>query len=201
MNVNTPKAPPTLFTSSEHWSIPATHPQAVYAFAELQVLTEHLARVEQIDVTSAVASDRREAANALVAIAERRANDLTDRIRKAVKPKILPLFEDLDVARAIPDQIAILPRVVWLLGALAALAAVRAASAEASISAISSGDDWADAFARAIRRSVTDARSRWDTQADELLRRHPWVKGQHVHFELVDLETKHPRFRIPVTGD
>ncbi len=199
MNVNTQNAPPTSFTSSEYWSIPATHPQAVYAFADLQVISEHLSTIERIREDTPPFMQA-EAIDNVVGAAARRATEVSEKIRKAVKPKMLALFEDLDVVRAMPDQITFMPRVVWLLGALAALASVRATAVAVSVGGVAPGIDRTRALADALRQAATEARSRWDSQADELLRRHPWVRGQHVHFELVDLETPRPRFRIPIVG-
>jgi len=201
MYVNTQHPKPTKVTSSEHWYIPATHAPAVYAFAELQVLTEHLDRVLAIDASPLLNGLAKTAdLSEVVATAARRADDLTQKIRKSATPKVLELFEDIDVARSLPDRITFLPRVVWLLGALAALAAIRSVAFETKVMATPSSRGTSDAFAVFLRHAVADARVRWDNQADEMLRRHPWVRGQHVQIELVDLETPQPRFRIPIRG-
>lgn len=199
MDVNTQQTHPTQFTSSEHWSIPANHAPSVYSFAELQVLTEHIDRVRAARAAFGHPSSADEAVDQLVASATRRAEDLTRKIRASATPKVLALFEDLEVARALPDHITFLPRVVWLLGALAALASVRAAAAEADLRA-SIGTDRVEAFAEALQRAIEDARARWDVHADELLRRHPWVRGERVQIELVDIQTARPWFRIPILG-
>jgi hypothetical protein len=201
MYVNTQHPKPTKITSSEHWYIPATHAPAVYAFAELQVLTEHLDRVRAIDASPSLNDLAKTAAlSEVVASAARRADDLTQKIRKSATPKVLELFEDIDVARSLPDRITFLPRVVWLLGALAALASVRSVASQTKVMATPASGVARDGFAVSLRHAIEDARVRWDNQADELLRRHPWVRGQHVQIELVDLETPQPRFRIPIRG-
>lgn len=199
MDVNTQQTRPTQYTSSEHWSIPANHAPSVYAFAELQVLTEHLERVRDARAAFGASPAVEDAVDELVASAVRRAEELTRKIRASATPKVLALFEDLDVARALPDHITFLPRVVWLLGALAALASIRAAAAEADLRAAMGGDR-TEVLAEALQRSIEDARARWDVHADELLRRHPWVRGERVQIELVDIQTVRPWFRIPILG-
>lgn len=199
MDVNTQQTRPTQFTSSEHWSIPANHAPSVYAFAELQVLTEHVDRVRHARGAFGIPSDARHAVDQIVDSAARRADELTRKIRASATPKVLALFEDLEVARALPDHITFLPRVVWLLGALAALASVRAAAAEADFRE-AVGSDRTEAFEDALLRAIEDARARWDVHADELLRRHPWVRGDRVQIELVDIQTPRPWFRIPILG-
>lgn len=101
---------------------------ALYAYGDRQVTAEHMDSLREIFLCMPAPST---ADQALVASSTARADRVAHKIRAPLSPRQRSLFEDLDRMLTAPDDLARLPRVFWLLGALAALAAVRAAHLDA----------------------------------------------------------------------
>lgn len=139
---------------------------------------------------------REEAIDLLVASARARADALSSQIREALSASGYRVFADLDLVCAVPDQVAQLPRMAWLLGALSALAAVRAAHALARVQTNTSRVQLPRAFMRLVKVHAVAMQLAWQERCADMIRRNPWIEAEATQIELVDLESDRPFFRV-----
>jgi hypothetical protein len=165
----------------------------VHAYAHRQVIAEHVERLQELVVCVRVPSRLDQALADLVAASAARADKVAGKIRAPLSPRLRQVYEDLDRMVASPGDLAIVPRVFWLLGALAALAAVRSAYSDALIRCRVSRVRCIDLFEASLMQHLVMAEDRWAAQRQQMERHHPWVaSGGNV--SLVGLESKNPHF-------
>jgi hypothetical protein len=174
-------------------SVPATCPAAVYAFAYREVVSEHVERVRKLAECGRTPANIDHALEGMVSASAAKADEVSMKIRAPLSPRQLRVYEDLDRMFASPGDLAILPRVFWLLGALAALAAVRASHADARSRSRVSRLRCIDLFSQSLHRHGEDAEERWAIQRRQIEGRHPWF-GVTDKITLVGLESTSPRF-------
>jgi len=190
-----PNKPETATLTCE---IPATHGPAVHAHAELFVLKQHLECVQEIYDAHVDRESREERIAGIEAVATRRAEETTAKIRAVAPAKARVLFESLDIARSAPDQITWMPRVWWLLGSMAALAGVRTAIASARAASGATGADLLTEVQARFSDAVVQLECRWQHEFEQMLLRHPYVVPGLGNVEIIDLNGASPRFVIPV---
>ena len=132
----------------------------------------------------------------MILVAGDRASNLSDQISRAISPAQRRTFVDLDLASIIPDQIASMPRVGWLLGALAGLAAVRAAWGVALVGARDELDGMPAEFRRYLEGYACAANQDWKAGCAGVVSRHPWIPPGPTRIELEGLDTDRPLFRV-----
>ena len=182
------------------WRIPAGCPIAVHSFAAAQVLSDHVERVQALIRSGRTSTEIDDQSRRLFASASARADSLSRQIRTALPAHVVRVFEDLDRSSAAPGQIASLPRVVWLLGALSALAAVRACFLLACSQYLRCDGTTGPMFLRLLEGVSAEAQSRWSVQCQEILRRNPWISAGATSVDLVDLESDRPCFQLLGNG-
>ena len=180
-------------------SVPASCPLAVHAFADRQVIREHLERVQALQICLRSPSELKEALEDLVAASAAKAEEVSSKIRGPLRPDQRRAFADLDLMMATPGQIVALPRAAWLLGALASLAAVRAAYADAIARARRHERRRAELFVGSLLRHSEAADDRWSSQWRQIVLRRPWLPGGAYDVAIVELETPKPRFVVRAT--
>lgn len=173
--------------------MPATCPAAVYAFAYQEVVSEHVERVRKLAECGRTPADIDHALEGMVSASAAKADDVSMKIRAPLSPRQRRVYEDLDRMFTSPGDLAILPRVFWLLGALAALAAVRASHADARSRSRISRVRCIDLFSRLLLRHHEEAEERWAVQRRQIEARHPWFGATDV-VALVGLDSTNPRF-------
>jgi hypothetical protein len=173
-------------------SVPASCPVAVHAFADRQVVREHLERVQSLQICLRSPSALREAVEELVASSTAKAEEVSRKIRGPLRRTQLTAFADLDLMIATPGQIVALPRAAWLLGALASLAAIRAAYWDATARSRRDGSRRVELFVASVIRCAEIADDRWSMQWRQMVLRRPWLRGSAHDVALVGLESAKP---------
>lgn len=173
--------------------VPATCPVALHAYGDWQVTAEHVERLHEIVLCIRATSRAERALEELVAASTERAERVAQKIRAPLSPRQRSLFEDLDRMLTAPDDLAKLPRVFWMLGALAALAAVRAAYMDAVSRRQIAGFATIDLFSRSLHRHHTAAEERWSSQRRQIEARYPWIARKGA-VKLEGLEKDRPVF-------
>jgi hypothetical protein len=179
--------------SRQETSVPATCPAAVYAFAYREVVSEHVERVRKLAECGRTPANIDHALEGVVSASAAKADEVSMKIRAPLSPRQCRVYEDLDRMFTSPDDLAILPRVFWLLGALAALAAVRAAYWDARARSRISHARCIDLFSPTLHQHLAVAEDCWATQRREIESRHPLV-GITGEVALVSLESGSPCF-------
>lgn len=174
-------------------SVPATCPVAVYAFAYREVVSEHVERVRRLAGCARTSAKLDHALDDFVSASAAKADEVSAKIRAPLSPRQCRVFEDLDRMSTSPGDLAILPRVFWLLGALAALAAVRASHADARSRCRISRVRCIDLFSQSLQRHLEEAEDRWTVQRRQIASRCPWV-GMAGEVALFGLESTSPCF-------
>ncbi len=178
---------------AQRWEIPAIAHDVVYAHAELHALNEY---VERVAATFAHGASANAAIESLGLAATTRAAGLTQQLIAPMSQKQRDLFADADLIRAMPERLSKLPRVTWLMGAVASLMEVQTALAVARVACDGTSRSLTEDLLTALRARAAHARIRWDEKVERLLAQHPWIRAEKVRVELVGLETKSPVFVI-----
>jgi len=174
-------------------SVPATCPVALHAYADWQVTAEHVESLREVFLCIRPPSSLDRALDELVSASAARADRVAEKIRAPLSQRQLCLFEDLDRMLVSPDDLAKLPRVFWMLGALAAVAAVRAAHWDARSRSQVAGRACVALFSMSLHRHLGAADERWALQRRQIELRHPWVAHQGK-VRLEGLATDRPVF-------
>ncbi|MGQ0799254.1 MAG: hypothetical protein ACT4NL_03950 [Pseudomarimonas sp.] len=178
---------------AQRWEVPAIAHDAVYAHAELHALNEY---VDRVAATLEQGGSADAAVESICLAANARATDLTRQLLGPMGQKQRDLFTDADLIRAMPDRLSKLPRVTWLMGAVAALVDIQAALAVARVACRGTPRSLAEDLLAALRARAAHARTLWDAKVERLLAQHPWIRAEKLRVELVGLETKSPVFVI-----
>src|SRR5690606_38703412 len=168
-------------------------PVALYAYGDRQVTAEHMDSLREILLCMPEPSTADQALEELVALSTARADRVAHKIRTPLSPRQRSLFEDLDRMLTAPDDLARLPRVFWLLGALAALAAVRAAHMDSVSRHQIAGRARIELFSRSLHQHHEAAEARWSSQRRQIEARYPWISSKGS-VSLEGLQTERPVF-------
>ncbi len=177
-------------------SIPATHADAVHTFADRQVAHEHVLQLRPLCLSKCSPWRQEASIHEIVSRSASRADQLSRKIWQPLTDRGRSIFGDMDLARRTPGAVATLPRVQWLMGALAALAFVRSAHTEALLIANISQGQVSALLMQSLERYLADADHRWSVQWSRVLQGYPEVVASAEAVQLVALETASPRFEV-----
>lgn len=204
-NVSSPSVVASRFVlRAQRWEIPAIAHDVVYAHAELHALNEYVERVAE---TLAQVAGADAAVESICLAARARAAGLTQQLIAPMSQKQRDLFADADLIRAMPERLSKLPRVTWLMGAVASLIEVQTALAVARVACLGTSRSLAEGLLASLKERAAHAQTRWDKKVERLLAQHPWIRTEKLRVELIGLETKRPVFvfsgcvREAVPGD
>lgn len=178
-------------SSSETHVVPATDMAALYAYTEMHVLrTAHLAL--------AAACDDQSSFDSALGEIELRMDRGTAAIARVAHLQARAFLTDIDAVRAMPGDAITTPRGVWFAGVAAASAGV-VSTLEWNRLVTDGGADARRQGVDLVRKLRDEARRRWVSYRDEILRAHPEIKGVDPAFSLDLSNIDKPNFIVPVT--